>query len=91
MALHLSALAARGLAPPSVARAFAAIAHAHKRAGLLAPHRTDGGAVVAEVLAGIRRSRTDAPPTKRAADADVVMQLLGAITGSREQANGKPM
>jgi integrase len=77
----LSALAARGLAPPSVARALAAIAQAHQQAGRVAPHRTEGGAVVAEVLAGIRRSRAHAPAPKRAADADVVLQLLGAITG----------
>jgi len=79
--LHLSALAARGLAPPSVARALAAIAHAHQRVRLVAPHRAGGGAIVAEVLAGIRRSRTQAPDTKLAADADIVMQLLGAIAG----------
>jgi len=69
----LSALAARGLAPPSVARALAAIAHAHQRARLVAPHRAASGAIVAEVLAGIRRSRTQAPDTKLAADADNVM------------------
>ncbi len=33
----------------------------HRRAGLVAPHRGENGAVVAEVLAGIRRSRVDAP------------------------------
>ena len=82
VALHLCALAARGLAPLLVVRALAAIAHAHKRSGLVALHWVEGGAVVAEVLAGIRRSREDAPDIKQAADADVVMQLLGAITGT---------
>ncbi len=81
VAVYLSGLSVRGLAPPSVGRALAAIAHMHKRAGLVAPHCAEGGAVVAEVLAGIRRSRTDAPDKKRAADADVVMQLLWSITG----------
>ena len=81
VAVYLSSMSRRGLAPPSVGRALAAIAHAHKRAGLVAPHRAEGGAVVAEVLAGIRRSRTDAPDKKAAADADVVMQLLWSITG----------
>jgi len=47
----------------------------------VAPHRAENGAVVAEVLAGIRRSRKDAPDKKLAADADVVMQLLWSITG----------
>ncbi len=81
VAVYLSGLSLRGLALPSVGRALAAIAHAHKRAGLVAPHRAEGGAVVAEVLAGIRRSRTGAPDKKLAADADVVMQLLWSITG----------
>jgi len=81
VAVYLSGLSGRGLAPPSVGRALAAIAHMHKRAGLVAPHCAEGGAVVAEVLAGIRRSRTDTPDKKRAADADVVMQLLWSITG----------
>ena len=81
VAVYLSALSLRGLAPPSVGRALAAIAHMHRRAGLVAPHRGADGAVVAEVLAGIRRSRTDAPDKKLAADADVVMQLLWSITG----------
>jgi len=81
VAVYLSALSRRGLAPPSVGRALAAIAHAHKRAGLVVPPCADGGAIVAEVLAGIRRSRVDPPDKKAAADADVVMQLLWSITG----------
>lgn len=81
VAVYLSGLSRRGLAPPSVGRALAAIAHAHKRAGLVAPHRAEGGVIVAEVLAGIRRSREDAPDKKLAADADLVMQLLWSITG----------
>jgi site-specific recombinase XerD len=81
VAVYLSALATVGKAPPSVARALAAIAHFHRRAGFVAPHRADGGAVVADVLAGIRRSR-DAPPDRKAAvDADVVMRLLWSIQG----------
>lgn len=81
VAVYLSALSRCGLAPPSVGRALAAIAHAHKRAGLVAPHRAEGGAVVAEVLAGIRRSRLEPPDKKAAADADVVMRLLWSIAG----------
>ncbi len=65
VAVYLSGLSARGLAPPSIGRALAAIAHAHKRAGLVAPHRGENSAVVAEVLAGIRRSRLDTPGKKR--------------------------
>src|SRR4051812_19232998 len=65
VAVHLSSLAERGLAPPSIGRALAAIAHTHKRAGLTAPHRADGGQVIAEVLAGIRRSRPTGPQGPR--------------------------
>lgn len=83
VALYLSALADRGLAPPSIARALAAIAHAHRRAGHVPPHRAAGGMVIADMLAGIRRARTDGPDRKAAADADVVMQLLWSIAGHR--------
>jgi site-specific recombinase XerD len=82
VAVYLSTLAARGLAPPSIARALAGIAHAHRRAGHVAPHRADGGMVIADVLAGIRRSRATDPDRKAAADADIVMRLLWSIDGS---------
>lgn len=81
VAVYLSALAGNGLAPPSIARALAAIAHRHRQARLIAPHRADGGSVVTDVLAGIRRSRVGLPDRKAAADADVVMQLLWSIEG----------
>ena len=81
VAVYLSVLADRGQAPPTVARALAAIAHAHRRAGLVPPHRADGGAVIGDVLAGIRRSRTEPPDRKAAADADIVLRLLWSITG----------
>ena len=82
VAVYLSALAARGQAPPSIARALAAIAYAHRRAGKVAPHRAEGGMVIGDMLAGIRRSRIGGPDRKAAADADVVMQLLWSIEGS---------
>ena len=81
VAVYLSALRDRGLAPPSIGRALAAIAHTHQRAGLVAPHRSPGGAVIADVLAGIRRSRLEPPDKKDAADADVVLRLLWSIEG----------
>ena len=81
IAVYLSALAANGLAPPSIARALAAIAHMHRQARLVAPHRAEGGSVVTDVLAGIRRSRVGGPDRKVAADADVIMQLLWSIEG----------
>ena len=53
----------------------------HRRAGLLPPHRAEGGGVIGDVLAGIRRSRTTLPDRKTAADGDVTWQILAAITG----------
>lgn len=81
VAVYLSGLADAGKAPPTVACALAAIAHNHKRAGLVPPHRAEGGAVIADVLAGIRRSRTEPPGRKAPADADVVYDLLRSIQG----------
>jgi integrase len=79
--VYLSALAAAGKAPPTVGRALAAIAHTHKRAGLTAPHRAQGGQVIAEVLAGIRRSRDSPPERKAPADAEFLSVLLRSIEG----------
>ncbi len=81
VAVYLAGLAARGLAPPSIARALAAIADAHRGAGVVAPHRAEAGMVIADTLAGIRRARIGTPDRKAAADADVVMQLLRSIEG----------
>jgi integrase len=81
VAVYLSALAASGKTPPTVGRALAAIAHAHKRAGLTAPHRAAGGQVIAEVLAGIRRSRETPPERKAPADAEFLQVLLRSIAG----------
>ena len=86
VAIYLSVLAARGQAPPSIARALAAIAHAHKRAGLVPPHRAEHGAVIGDVLAGIRRSRITAPDRKTAADGDITWQLLKSIAGDEPAA-----
>src|SRR3954466_4014066 len=81
VAVYLSALAASGKAPPTVGRAVAAIAHAHKRAGHTAPHRAAGGQVIAEVIAGIRRSRELPPERKAPADAQCLHLLLRSIEG----------
>ena len=81
VAVYLSALAESGSKPPTVARASAAIAHVHRRAGKVPPHKTEDGGIIAEVMAGIRRSRQDAPDRKAPADGDVVLRVLWSITG----------
>lgn len=81
VAVYLSFLAGRGRAPPSIARALAAIAYAHKRAGHVPPHRGAEGTIITDAIAGIRRSWSAQPGRKDAADADIVMQLLWSIEG----------
>jgi integrase len=79
--LYLATRAAAGRAPPSIARALAAIAHTHKRAGLTAPHREAGGSVIAEALSGIRRACETPTRRKAPADAEVLLALLRSIAG----------
>ena len=81
VALFLSGEAARGCAPATVNRRLAAIGWRHRRAGLQPPQKTEGASAIAEVLAGIRRSRTTTPGKKSAADADITWTLLHYIKG----------
>jgi site-specific recombinase XerD len=83
VAVFLSAEAARGCAPLTVGRRLAAIGYMHRRAGFQPPQQKEGAAAIAEVLAGIRRSRISTPVRKAAADADIIWQLLHSITGDR--------
>ncbi len=81
IAVYLSALADRHLAPSTVGRILAAIGHHHRLAGLVPPHKADGGTVVTDVLAGIRRSHRTPPSRKTAADSYVIHAVLRAIEG----------
>jgi len=82
VAVYLSFLADRRLAPPSVARALAAIAHVHRRAGYVPPQSTRDGMVITDALAGIRRSRPAPPDQEDPADAEILHHLLQSITGN---------
>ena len=81
VAVYLSSLADTGLAPPTIARKLAAIGWVHRRAGQQPPHRLADGVVIADVLAGVRRSRVRPVAKKAAADGDVVRDVLRAING----------
>lgn len=81
VAVYLSHEAERGCAPPTVNRKLAAIGHRHREAGLIAPQKAEGGSVVLDVLAGIRRSHGRPPARKAAADSYVVHAVLRAIAG----------
>ena len=54
VAVYLSALADRHLAPSTIGRILAAIGHHHWLAGVVAPHKGEGGTVIADVLADVR-------------------------------------
>jgi len=81
VAVFLSAEADRGCAPSTLGRVLAALGHHHRLAGLVAPHKADGGTVILDVLAGIRRSHRTPPARKAAADSYVVHAVLRAIDG----------
>ena len=70
-----------GAAPMTVGRRLAAIGWMHRRAGLQPPQAREGAAAILEVVAGIRRSDGVAPARKQAADADVLRDMLKAISG----------
>ncbi len=81
VAVFLAAEADRGCAPSTLGRVLAAIGHHHRLAGLVAPHTAEGGTVILDVLAGIRRSHRTPPARKAAADSYVVHAVLRAIDG----------
>ena len=75
-----------GRAPSTITRRLAAIGWAHKLAGHKPPQHADGGGAIAEVMAGIRRSRAAPPAQKAAADADVLRDMLRACSGEKLRA-----
>ena len=81
VAVFLAAEADRGCAPATLGRVLAALGHHHRLAGQAAPHSADGGTVILDVLAGIRRSHAKPPARKAAADSYVVHAVLRAIHG----------
>jgi len=81
VAVFLSAEAQAGSAPLTMGRRLAAIGWMHRRVGLQPPQAREGAAALLEVMAGIRRSHDIAPVRKHAADADVLRDVLRAITG----------
>lgn len=81
VAVFLAAEAERGVKPATIARRLAAIGHMHARAGFPAPSQMQGAAAIREVLAGIRRTHGAAPARKKAADIDILRELLRVIEG----------
>lgn len=81
VAVFLAAEAAAGAAPATIVRRLAAIGWMHRRAGMPSPRGREGGGAIDDVCAGIRREHGIAPVRKAPADADVLRDMLRAITG----------
>ncbi|CAO3460789.1 hypothetical protein [Azospirillum argentinense] len=81
VAMFLSAEAAAGTSPRTVARRMAAIGYYHKQSGHQPPQRAPGAETLLEVLAGIRRTHGKPAAKKAAADADILRDILRAIPG----------
>jgi site-specific recombinase XerD len=81
VAIYLAREAERGLSPSAVNLALAAIGWMHRRAGRQPPQKTERGTVIADVMAGIRRSSARAPRRKSAADGDVLRDVFRMIEG----------
>lgn len=79
---YLSAEAARGMSPAWIQLHLSAIGWHHRRAGHQPPQRAEQGAIISEILAGIRREHGKPVARKSAADADVVRDVLHHIVGS---------
>ena len=81
VAVHLSGLAASGMAPQTLALRMAALGYVHRQAGEAVPHKVRGGTVILDVLAGARRTWSKPPDRKAAADGDVIWSMLHEIKG----------
>jgi site-specific recombinase XerC len=72
----------KGLSRASIGRRLAAIVFAHRAANLVPPTAQEGAAVLERAIRGIRRDKRAEPSgEKRAADGDILRDMLQAITG----------
>lgn len=71
-----------GLSRASIGRRLAAIVFAHRAADIVPPTAQAGAAVLDRAMRGIRREkRSDMPGKKRAADGDILRDMLRGIEG----------
>lgn len=81
-AAFTAAEADAGLTRATIGRRLAAIVYAHRVAGVVAPGTQAGSVLVETTLRGIRRDkRGDGTNQKRAADGDVLRDILREIDG----------
>jgi integrase len=82
VAAFLTDLADQGRARSTVGRRLAAIVFAHRAAGLAPPTDQAGSTVLERALRGVRADKRDRPVAKkRAADGDILRDMLRAIEG----------
>lgn len=72
--------------PSTLGRRLAAICYAHRQAGFDPPQARPGSTAIKNAIAGIRRVHGVKPVRKRAADGDVLRDMLRAIEGDSPRA-----
>lgn len=82
VAAFLANLADQGRARSTIGRRLAAIVFAHRAAGLAPPTDQAGAIVLERTMRGVRADKRDQPiAKKRAADGDILRDMLRAIEG----------
>jgi site-specific recombinase XerD len=81
VATFLASEAAAGVKPSTIGRRLAAIGYMHRAVGLDPPQSCIGAQAIRDVLAGIRRTHGARKSRKRAADADMLRDMLHNIEG----------
>ena len=86
VAIFLSAEAQAGVRPSTIGRRLAAIGYAHAQAGFDPPQQRAGAVAIRNAVAGIRRTHGVTKVRKRAADGDMLRDMLRACDGDSPRA-----
>lgn len=86
VATFLASEAQMGVKSSTVGRRLAAIGYMHRAAGFIAPQQTVGAQAIRDVVAGIRRTNGARKARKRAADGDMLRDMLQQIVGVEPRA-----
>lgn len=81
VAIFLSAEAQAGVRPSTIGRRLAAIGYMHAQAGYDPPQQQPGAVAIRNAVAGIRRTHGVTKVRKRAADGDMLRDMLRACDG----------
>lgn len=86
VATFLAYEAQAGVKSSTIGRRLAAIGYRHRLAGFVAPQQDIGAQVIRDVVAGIRRTNGVRKNRKRAADGDMMRDMLQSIVGNEPRA-----